>query len=150
MKKILIILVLILSVITVSNIYADSTFVDLCKTGALSAVTKAINGGADVNSVTSDGITALMSACQNTSSSSVGIVSLLLNKGADVNAVSSLGKTALDYAKTNTKYGQKISAILEKAGAVASSLKNSSDSSQKPEISSTTVTKSLTTLLGSK
>ena len=75
------------------------------------------------------GKTALMSACENTSSSAVAIVGLLLNKGADVNAADVLGKTALDYAKNNVKYGDKIVPLLEKAGAVKSAvntIKNSS------------------------
>ena len=70
-----------------------------------------------------------MSACENTSASSLAIVGLLLNKGADVNATDVLGQTALDYAKNNVKYGDKIVPILEKAGAVNSAIKTIKNSS---------------------
>ncbi len=125
MKKFLFAAVLFLTMGIVSNVYAVS-LVDLCQTATtVSAVKKAIAGGADVNETNSSGLSALMAACSNTSSSSVGIVSTLLSSGASTSLTDSLGKTAWDYAKENTKYGKQISALLDKAKSAASSIKSS-------------------------
>lgn len=132
MKKLVMLVVALVSVVMVSNSYAavdSSEFVEICQTGALAAVSSALQNGADVNAIAADGTSALMGACQNSSSSSLAIVALLLQKGADVNTVNTLGKSALDYAKENTKYGQKISTVLEKAGAVATVVKTVKNSS---------------------
>lgn len=133
MKKILSLAVLMISAVITLNVYAadSSTFIDLCKNGGISAVQSMLTtGSVDVNSVIADtGKTALMSACENTSSSSLAIVGLLLNKGANVNATDVLGKTALDYAKNNVKYGDKIVPLLEQAGAVNSAIKTVKNSS---------------------
>ena len=132
MKK-LVMLVAVFVSLSVALVYAadSSTFVDLCKTGGIAAVQSMLTtGSVDVNAVAKEtGKTALMSACENTSSSSLAIVGLLLNKGADVNAVDTLGKTALDYAKANVKYGDKIVPLLEQAGAVNSAIKTMKNSS---------------------
>lgn len=132
MKKV-VSLVVVCLMFTVLNVYAadSSTFVDLCKTGGIAAIQSMLTTGkVDVNAVAEEtGKTALMSACENTSSSAVGIVGLLLNSGANVNATDVLGKTALDYAKNNVKYGDKIVPLLEKAGAVASTVKTFKNSS---------------------
>jgi hypothetical protein len=132
MKKI-VSLVVVGLMFTVLNVYAadSSTFVDLCKTGGIAAIQSMLTTGkVDVNAVAQEtGKTALMSACENTTSSAVGIVGLLLNSGANVNATDVLGKTALDYAKNNVKYGDKIVPLLEKAGAVASTVKTLKNSS---------------------
>jgi|GEM_PF-3049875 len=132
MKKV-VSLVVIGLMFTVLNVYAadSSTFVDLCKTGGIAAIQSMLTTGkVDVNAVAAEtGKTALMSACENTTSSAVGIVGLLLNSGANVNATDVLGKTALDYAKNNVKYGDKIVPLLEKAGAVASTVKTLKNSS---------------------
>ena len=132
MKK-LVMLVAVFVSLSVASVYAadSSTFVDLCKTGGIAAVQSMLTtGSVDVNAVAKEtGKTALMSACENTSSSSLAIVGLLLNKGADVNAVDTLGKTALDYAKANVKYGDKIVPLLEQAGAVNSAIKTMKNSS---------------------
>ena len=132
MKK-LVMLVAVLVSLSVVSVYAadSSTFVDICKTGGIAAIQSMLNtGSVDVNAVAAEtGKTALMSACENTTTSSLAIVGLLLNKGANVNATDVLGKTALDYAKNNVKYGDKIVPLLEKAGAVKSAvntIKNSS------------------------
>ena len=132
MKKLLMLAAVFVSLSFVSAYAADSnTFIDLCKTGGIAAVQSMLTtGSVDVNAVAKEtGKTALMSACENTSSSSLAIVGLLLNKGADVNAVDTLGKTALDYAKANVKYGDKIVPLLEKAGAVNSAIKTIKNSS---------------------
>lgn len=132
MKKIVMLVAVFVSLSVVSVYAADSsTFVDLCKTGGIAAVQSMLTtGSVDVNAVAQEtGKTALMSACENTSSSSLAIVGLLLNKGADVNAVDTLGKTALDYAKANVKYGDKIVPLLEQAGAVNSAIKTMKNSS---------------------
>ncbi len=148
MKKV-IFAVMFLSLMLASNVYAVS-LVDICRTATtVSAVKKAISGGADVNETNSDGVSALMAACSNTSSSSIGIVSTLLSSGATTNLKDSLGKTAWDYAKNNTKYGQQITALLDKAKSTASSVK-SSLSSANSSLSSgsapaTTSTKTTTT-----
>jgi len=132
MKKVVSLVVIGLMFI-VLNVYAadSSTFVDLCKTGGIAAIQSMLTTGkVDVNAVAAEtGKTALMSACENTTSSAVGIVGLLLNSGANVNATDVLGKTALDYAKNNVKYGDKIVPLLEKAGAVASTVKTLKNSS---------------------
>ena len=132
MKKLIMLVAVFVSLSTVSVFAADSnTFIDLCKTGGITAIQSMLTtGSVDVNAIAQDtGKTALMSACENTSASSLAIVGLLLNKGADVNAVDVLGKTALDYAKTNVKYGDKIVPMLEKAGAVNSAIKTIKNSS---------------------
>ena len=132
MKKLIMLVAAVVSLSVVSVFAADSnTFIDLCKTGGISAIQSMLTtGSVDVNAIaTETGKTALMSACENTSASSLAIVGLLLNKGADVNAVDVLGKTALDYAKTNVKYGDKIVPMLEKAGAVNSAIKTIKNSS---------------------
>lgn len=132
MKKLMMLVAVFVSLSVVSAFAADSnTFIDLCKTGGISAIQSMLTtGSVDVNAVAAEtGKTALMSACENTSASSLAIVGLLLNKGADVNAVDVLGKTALDYAKSNVKYGDKIVPVLEKAGAVNSAIKTIKNSS---------------------
>ncbi len=132
MKKLVMLVAVFVSLSVVSVFAADSnTFIDLCKTGGISAIQSMLTtGSVDVNAVAAEtGKTALMSACENNSAASVAIVGLLLNKGADVNAVDVLGKTALDYAKTNVKYGDKIVPMLEKAGAVNSAIKTIKNSS---------------------
>ncbi len=132
MKKLIMLVAAVVSLSVVSVFAADSnTFIDLCKTGGISAIQSMLTtGSVDVNAIaTETGKTALMSACENTTPSSLAIVGLLLNKGADVNAVDVLGKTALDYAKTNVKYGDKIVPVLEKAGAVNSAIKTIKNSS---------------------
>ena len=132
MKKLVMLVAVFVSLAVVSVYAADSSqFIDICKEGGIAAIQSMLTTGTvDVNAVAKEtGKTALMSACENTSSSAVAIVGLLLNKGADVNAADVLGKTALDYAKTNVKYGDKIVPLLEKAGAVKSAvntIKNSS------------------------
>ena len=132
MKKVVMLVAVFVSLSIVSIYAADSsTFVDLCKNGSITAIQSLLTTGkVDVNSVVAEtGKTALMSACENTSSSAVGIVGLLLNQGANVNATDVLGKTALDYAKNNVKYGDKIVPLLEKAGAVNSAIKTIKNSS---------------------
>ena len=132
MKKLVMLVAVFVSLSVVSVFAADSnTFIDICKTGGISAIQSMLTtGSVDVNAVaTETGKTALMSACENTSASSLAIVGLLLNKGADVNAVDVLGQTALDYAKNNVKYGDKIVPMLEKAGAVNSAIKTIKNSS---------------------
>ena len=132
MKKLVMLVAVFVSLSVVSIYAADSsTFVDLCKTGGIAAIQSMLTtGSVDVNAVAQEtGKTALMSACENTSASSVAIVGLLLNKGANVNATDVLGKTALDYAKNNVKYGDKIVPLLEKAGAVNSAIKTIKNSS---------------------
>ena len=132
MKKLVMLVAVFVSLSFVSAYAADSnTFIDLCKTGGITAIQSMLTtGSVDVNAIAADtGKTALMSACENTSASSLAIVGLLLNKGADVNAVDVLGKTALDYAKSNVKYGDKIVPVLEKAGAVNSAIKTIKNSS---------------------
>ncbi|MBQ4178786.1 MAG: ankyrin repeat domain-containing protein [Elusimicrobia bacterium] len=132
MKKLVMLVAVFVSLAVVSVYAADSSqFIDICKEGGIAAIQSMLTTGTvDVNAVAKEtGKTALMSACENTSSSAVAIVGLLLNKGADVNAADVLGKTALDYAKNNVKYGDKIVPLLEKAGAVKSAvntIKNSS------------------------
>ena len=132
MKKLVMLVAVFVSLSVVSVYAADSSqFIDLCKTGGIAAIQSMLTtGSVDVNAVAAEtGKTALMSACENTSASSLAIVGLLLNKGADVNAVDVLGKTALDYAKSNVKYGDKIVPVLEKAGAVNSAIKTIKNSS---------------------
>ena len=132
MKKLVMLVAVFVSLAAVSVYAADSSqFIDICKEGGIAAIQSYLTTGTvDVNAVAKEtGKTALMSACENTSSSAVAIVGLLLNKGADVNAADVLGKTALDYAKNNVKYGDKIVPLLEQAGAVKSAvntIKNSS------------------------
>lgn len=132
MKKLVMLVAVFVSLSVVSVYAADSSqFIDLCKTGGIAAIQSMLTtGSVDVNAVAQEtGKTALMSACENTSASSLAIVGLLLNKGADVNATDVLGKTALDYAKNNVKYGDKIVPLLEKAGAVNSAIKTIKNSS---------------------
>ena len=133
MKK-LVMLVAVFVSLAVVSVYAavdSSKFIDLCKTGGITAIQSMLTtGSVDVNAIAADtGKTALMSACENTSSSSLAIVGLLLNKGANVNATDVLGQTALDYAKKNVKYGDKIVPLLEQAGAVNSAIKTMKNSS---------------------
>ena len=120
-----------LSVVSVCAAVDSSKFIDLCKTGGIAAIQSMLTtGSVDVNAVAAEtGKTALMSACENTSASSLAIVGLLLNKGANVNATDVLGQTALDYAKKNVKYGDKIVPLLEQAGAVNSAIKTMKNSS---------------------
>mgnify|MGYP002623723106 CR=1 FL=1 len=153
MKKLVFAAVLFLMTAVVSNVYAVS-LVDLCSTAtSVASVKKAISGGADVNETNSNGLSALMAACSNTSSSSVGIVSTLLSSGASTSLKDSLGKTAWDYAKTNTKYGKQITALLDKAKTTAASVKSSLSSGASAISSSsseaTTSTSSTTTGLKS-
>ena len=118
MKKLVMLVAVFVSLSAVSVFAADSSkFIEICKDGGLAAIQSMLTTGTvDVNAVAAEtGKTALMSACENTSSSAVAIVGVLLNKGADVNAVDVLGQTALDYAKNNVKYGDKIVPMLEKA-----------------------------------
>ncbi|MBQ3834568.1 MAG: hypothetical protein II816_03540 [Elusimicrobia bacterium] len=125
MKKVVFAAVVLLTMVMVSNVYAVS-LVDICQTATtVASVKKAISGGADVNETNSNGLSALMAACSNTSSASVGIVSTLLSSGANTSLKDSLGKTAWDYAKNNTKYGQQITALLDKAKTTVSSVKSS-------------------------
>jgi len=131
MKKAVVVVLSLMFFVTLNVFAADSSFIDICKTGGIAAIQSMLTTGkVDVNAVAAEtGKTALMSACENTSSSAVGIVGLLLNSGANVNATDVLGKTALDYAKSNVKYGDKIVPLLEKAGAVASTVKTLKNSS---------------------
>ncbi len=125
MKKIVFAAVVFLTMVMVSNVYAVS-LVDICQTATtVASVKKAISGGADVNETNSSGLSALMAACSNKSSASVGIVSTLLSSGASTSLTDSLGKTAWDYAKENTKYGKQITALLDKAKSTLSSVKSS-------------------------
>ena len=132
MKKLVMLVAVLVSLSVVSVYAADSSkFIDICKDGGLAAIQSYLTTGTvDVNAVAAEtGKTALMSACENTTSSAVAIVGVLLNKGADVNAVDVLGQTALDYAKNNVKYGDKIVPMLEKAGAINSAVKTIKNSS---------------------
>ena len=132
MKKLVMLVAVFVSLSAVSVYAADSSkFIEICKDGGLAAIQSMLTTGTvDVNAVAAEtGKTALMSACENTSSSAVAIVGVLLNKGADVNAVDVLGQTALDYAKNNVKYGDKIVPMLEKAGAINSAVKTIKNSS---------------------
>ncbi|MCR4663377.1 MAG: ankyrin repeat domain-containing protein [Endomicrobiaceae bacterium] len=132
MKKLVMLVAVFLSLSVVSAFAADSSqFIDLCKTGGITAIQSMLTtGSVDINAIAADtGKTALMSACENTSASSLAIVGLLLNKGANVNATDVLGQTALDYAKKNVKYGDKIVPLLEQAGAVNSAIKTMKNSS---------------------
>ncbi len=132
MKKLVMLVAVLVSLSVVSVYAADSSkFIEICKDGGLAAIQSMLTTGTvDVNAVAAEtGKTALMSACENTSSSAVAIVGVLLNKGADVNAVDVLGQTALDYAKNNVKYGDKIVPMLEKAGAINSAVKTIKNSS---------------------
>ena len=133
MKKLVMLVAVFVSLTVVSAVYAadSSKFIDLCKTGGIAAIQSMLTtGSVDVNAIAEEtGKTALMSACENTSSSALAIVGLLLNKGADVNATDVLGQTALDYAKKNVKYGDKIVPLLEQAGAVNSAIKTVKNSS---------------------
>ena len=132
MKKLVMLVAVFVSLSVVSVFAADSSkFIEICKDGGLAAIQSMLTTGTvDVNAVAAEtGKTALMSACENTSSSAVAIVGVLLNKGADVNAVDVLGQTALDYAKNNVKYGDKIVPMLEKAGAINSAVKTIKNSS---------------------
>ena len=132
MKKIVMLVAVFVSLSVVSVFAADSnTFIDLCKNGGITAIQSMLTtGSVDVNAIAADtGKTALMSACENTSASSLAIVGLLLNKGANVNATDVLGQTALDYAKKNVKYGDKIVPLLEQAGAINSAIKTMKNSS---------------------
>ena len=142
MKKFLTLLVAVLLSSSVGLLFAvdTATFVDLCKTAGISKIKTAISNGADINSTLQDGTTALMSACQNKTSSAVSIVTTLLSSGANINAVNSLGKTAFDYAKANIKYGKQITALLEKAKTTINSAKNSTAATVASTlVSSTTV-----------
>ena len=148
MKKLVMLVAVFVSLSVVSVYAADSSqFIDLCKTGGIAAIQSMLTtGSVDVNAVAAEtGKTALMSACENTSASSLAIVGLLLNKGADVNAVDVLGKTALDYAKSNVKYGDKIVPVLEKAGAVNSAIKTIKNSSATASEMATAAAKSTET-----
>ena len=153
MKKILTFVVAVLLSSSVVSVFAEDTtaFVNLCKTAGINTIKSAISNGADVNSTLQDGTTALMSACQNKTSSAVNIVTTLLSSGANINAVNSLGKTAFDYAKTNTKYGKQITALLEKAKTTINSAKNSTAATVASTlVSSTTVKSGLKSLFRSK
>lgn len=153
MKKIIIVLVVVLLSGSVFSVFAEDiiSFVDLCKTANISTIKSAISGGADVNATSQDGTTALMSACQNKTSSAVSIVTELLSSGAKIDTANSLGKTAFDYAKTNTKYGKQITALLEKAKSTINSVKKSTATTVTSTlVSSTTVEKNLTGLFGAK
>ena len=132
MKKLVMLVAALVSLSVVSVYAADSSkFIDICKDGGIAAIQSYLTTGTvDVNAVAAEtGKTALMSACENTTSSAVAIVGVLLNKGADVNAVDVLGQTALDYTKNNVKYGDKIVPMLEKAGAINSAVKTIKNSS---------------------
>ena len=153
MKKFLTFVVAVLLSSSVVSVFAEDTtaFVNLCKTAGINTIKSAISNGADVNSTLQDGTTALMSACQNKTSSAVSIVTTLLSSGANVNTVNSLGKTAFDYAKTNTKYGKQITALLEKAKTTINSAKNSTAATVASTlVSSTTVKSGLKSLFRSK
>jgi len=79
-----------------------------CRCGSASMIDK----GADVNSKSSIGYTALMSAA---TSGRVDAVKVLIDKGADVNAKSSAGDTALIRAD---RYGHPdVVDLLKNAGA---------------------------------
>lgn len=144
MKKVVLVAVMFFMMVMVSNVYAVS-LVDICQTAtSVATVKKAISGGADVNETNSNGLSALMAACSNQSSASVGIVSALLNSGASTSLKDSLGKTAWDYAKNNTKYGKQITALLDKAKSAATSVK-SSLSSASSSVSSSAETLGTTT-----
>ena len=68
--------------------------------------------GAEINSKSDDGKTALMDASDNGHRE---LVQLLLSKGADVNAKTNDGKTALTYA--SAKGHEEVKELLIKAGA---------------------------------
>ena len=153
MKKIVTFLLAVLLSSSVVSVFAEdkTTFVDLCKTAGINTIKSAISNGADVNATSQDGTTALMAACQNKTSSAIGVVTTLLSSGAKVDTVNFLGKTAFDYAKTNTKYGKQITALLEKAKSAMNSAKNSTVSTVASAlVSSTTVKNGLKSLFSSK
>ena len=153
MKKIVTFLLAVLLSSSVVSVFAEdaTAFVDLCKTAGINTIKSAISNGADVNATSQDGTTALMAACQNKTSSAIGVVTTLLSSGAKVDTVNFLGKTAFDYAKTNTKYGKQITALLEKAKSAMNSAKNSTVSTVASAlVSSTTVKNGLKSLFSSK
>ena len=153
MKKIITFLLAVLLSSSVVSVFAEdaTAFVDLCKTAGINTIKSAISNGADVNATSQDGTTALMAACQNKTSSAIGVVTTLLSSGAKVDTVNFLGKTAFDYAKTNTKYGKQITALLEKAKSTINSAKNSTAATVASTlVSSTTVKKGFKSLFSSK
>ena len=92
---------------------AGPDFLQLCRDGTPKEIEQAINSGADVNAVDSDGTPALMLAIEDNNNPSV--ISLLLEAGANVNAREYNGYSALIYALE--KNNQEVISLLLEAGA---------------------------------
>src|SRR6516164_4795832 len=92
-------LLLILYVFCAVMLAADSAeLLTAIRNGNHAAVEKLIRSGVDVNTVDSDGTTALMHAVIE---SDVKMMKLLIDHGANVNAKNAAESTALLYAVTN-------------------------------------------------
>lgn len=102
MSKRFISLLIILLVITAPAFAAitDEEFVNLCKTGTLSEVVKALKEGANPNAKNKETFTALIEAARR---GSLTITQTLLDAGADVNLASQYGFTPLMASVCNTK-----------------------------------------------
>lgn len=87
---------------------------DLCKSGTEQEVSALIENGADVNAVSHNKTTPLMTAAQY---NSLEVVQLLLNHQADVNAKNKMGNTALHFAAIYNN-SEVISALVTAGAAV--------------------------------
>lgn len=85
---------------------------NLCKSGTVQEVSDLIDSGADVNTISRNKTTPLMTAAQY---NSIETVELLLNHHADVNAKNKMGNTALHFAAAYNTY--EVVCALVNAGA---------------------------------
>ncbi len=114
MKKILIILVVIVFVVTVPLIGKNTKdLFKAVKDGSVTDVHDALESGADVNGKDKKGNTALVHAIKK---GRVKVVSLLLNAGANAGVKTEKGQTMKELVKEKiTKY-KRIKKLLKKAG----------------------------------
>ncbi|GEM_PF-1836233 len=88
------------------------TFHSICRDGSVNDVIKALKQGADINTLTKDLKTPLMTACKFNKNEDV--IGFLIDEGADVNAKDEKGKTALMYACENNKNIEIVKLLLRK------------------------------------
>ena len=98
---------------------SDEAFLELCKTGSVAQIQKAIRSGSDVNASDEWGSTPLHEAAWHNSNPDV--LNVLLKAGANVNATTSSFVTPLHLAAGNNA-NPEITALLLKAGADVNAL----------------------------
>ena len=111
-----IVVVLLVVAIIASNVASgvkldDEQFIELCKTGTVQEVARAIKGGSNVNAKDSFDRTALMFAAMENSNPE--ILTVLLDNGADVNAKIDGGVTTLMFVARGNSNPEILTVLLD-------------------------------------